>query len=116
MRHGDIDAVLRRHVETGPRAGRGGKTLEARWRRPGSDVEHVEIAFAADDEYTLRTRVVEDVVGVADDVDRRCRLAGLRVEDQQPGRTPAADEQAMVVGIESHRIVRRGRLDRPRPR
>jgi hypothetical protein len=76
-------------------------------------LEHVDETVPATDVETLARRVVEEIVGVPDNLERLALLSRRGVEYESLRRPPTADEQSMIRFIERHRVVCPGRRDRP---
>ena len=69
-------------------------------------LEHVEVAFAPTHVQPFSGGVVEQIVGVADDIERCDFLPCGRVVHKDLRRPPASDEHSMIRLIERHREVR----------
>src|SRR3954453_6875386 len=69
-------------------------------------LKRVEVALTAADIQPLPRRVVEQIVSVADDVERPGLLSCRRVVHENLGGPATSDEQAMVRLVQRHREVR----------
>lgn len=84
-----------------PRRNARGPLVFTRGRR----IEHVDVAFSADDVDALAARVEEEVVTIARARHRSDALARGSVKHEQPRWLPYGNEQAMPVLVERHGIV-----------
>src|SRR6266851_6311244 len=76
-------------------------------------LQHVEVAFAAADIQPLARRIIEQIVGVADDVEGAGLFSCRRVEYQDLGGLAASDKHATICLIERHGKIRFRSRHRP---
>src|SRR5262245_21044359 len=100
MRHGEIQAILLGNEERLPRAGRRRYVGHAREAVCVLILKHVDEAFAAAHIEALPRRVVEQIVRVADDVERSELLAACGVDEQNFRRPATTDEEPAVRLVE----------------
>ena len=70
----------------------------------------VDLARAAYRVNAMAFAIVEDIVGIAGDVDLCNDIARIGVEHDKPGGKPAADKQSMIRFVERHREISKGQI------
>src|SRR5437667_7768693 len=106
MWNGQIQMILLWHEQRRARACGSSDVCDARETALVLGLKDVDVSFAAADVQPLSSGVIEEIVGVADDVERTGFLTACRVEHEHLCRPPAADKHAMIRLIERHREIR----------
>jgi hypothetical protein len=73
-------------------------------------IDDVDLASAAYRVNSMAFAVVEDIVGIAGDLDLRNDIARIGVKHDKPGGEAAADKQSMIRFVERHREVAKGQV------